>query len=73
MAREFEKPTCSSSYEYRELYEYNLELEEKLKIAMHALDAEACWGQGQVVNGKFDSPGSAIAAREALAKIESVK
>jgi len=47
------------------------ELEEKLRVAVEALNEIASWSEGDVVDGGFDEPRSAYISREALSHISS--
>jgi hypothetical protein len=46
-----------------------LSFEKRLKIAVRALHEFASWDEGAEVTGSFDEPGTAKAARRALAEI----
>ena len=46
-------------------------LMDQLEVAVNGLDRIAAWGEGLEVTGKFDEPGSASIAREALEQLKS--
>jgi hypothetical protein len=49
------------------------QLEKIIAVQAKALNNLACWEDGEVVNGRFDCPGNASEAREALAEVEKLK